>query len=153
MAKGVEEEETKMAETKYGKYIVTEYKSKVVRASWEPKFPPEEQTHILRLDSEVVEGAFYTECTWFWPIEGESTPKGQAHKHDFDEVLTFFGTNWEDPHDLCAELEAWLGDEKHIITKSCMIFVPKGLQHGPFRFTRIDRPVFHFSCGTNKMYF
>jgi len=106
----------------------------------------------MYLDSEVVEGAFYSECAWFWPIKGGSTIEGKPHKHDFDEVLAFLGTNREDPHDLCAELEVRLGDEKHTVTKSCMIFAPKGLQHGPFTFTRIDRPVFHFSCGMTHKY-
>jgi hypothetical protein len=56
------------------------------------------------------------------------------------------------PHDLCGEIELWLGDEKHILTKSCMVFIPKGLKHCPLVFRRVDRPIFHFSAGPARAY-
>lgn len=141
-----------MAETKYGKYIITELKKKF-ESPYETKFRPEDQTEILLLDDDVVKGAFVVEAVWFWPAraereEGDVVP----HTHDYDEVLAMFGTNMDDPHDLCGECEAWLGDEKHIITKSCMIYLPKGLQHGPFKFTKIEKPVFHFVICLDKKY-
>ena len=141
-----------MDETKYGKYIITELKKKF-SSPWEAKFKPEEQTEILFLDDDVIKGAFVVECVWFLPARVNRTePDVQPHKHDYDEVLAMFGTNMDDPHDLCGEVEAWIGDEKHIISKSCLIYLPKGLQHGPFRFTRIDKPVFHFVVCLNKKY-
>ena len=72
---------------------------------------------------------------------------------DFDEVIAFFGTDPDDIHDLCGEVELWLGDEKHIIDKSCMVFVPAGLNHCPLRFNRVDRPIFYFTAGPGSMYF
>lgn len=150
-----------MAESKYGKYIVTELKPNIIEAPWSPVINPERAMRIMFLDNEVVEGAFYVECVWIWPWEGPVRPGDEpgkrrgpkAHKHDYDEVIAFMGTNPDDPHDLCAEVELWLGDEKHVITKSCMVFIPKGLQHCPLHFTRVDRPVFHFTSGPGKMYF
>lgn len=143
--------------TKYGKYIITELKPKIESAPWTKIPSPEELTTVLFLDDEVVKGAFYVECVWFWPRDqatlAKDEPDVDPHKHEHNEVLAQFGTNPEDPHDLCGELEVWLGDEKHIITKSCLIFIPKGLKHGPIRFTRIDRPIFHFAVHTGKMYF
>jgi hypothetical protein len=100
---------------------------------------------------EVVKdaGTINVATNWFLPSKnltgaGDGTGIGQVkpHTHDFDEALAVFGSNPEDCRDLCAELEFWLGDEKHVITKSCIIFIPKGLQHGPIGFSRIDRPVF-----------
>ena len=142
-----------MSETKYGKYIVTELKKKV-EAPWTKEKTAEETIPVLYLDDKVIKGAFYVECAWFLParakrVEEDVTP----HKHDYDEVLAVFGTNLKDPSDLGGELEVWLGDEKHIITKSCLIFIPKGLQHGPVRWNKMERPVFHFACGTSKKYF
>lgn len=133
-----------MAETKYGKYIITDLK-KSFTSPYEPSTRPEDQTEILLLDDDVVKGAFSINACWFWP-ERMNNPEDDIvpHTHDCDEVLAMFGTNMEDPHDLCGECEAWIGDEKHIINKSCIIFLPKGLQHGPFKFTRLDKPVFHF---------
>lgn len=142
-----------MDETKYGKNILTELKTKV-EAPWSPEFKPEEMKKVLFLDNEIIDGAFYVECAWFFPPMAKRQESDvEPHKHDYDEVLALFGTNLEDPHDLGGEVEVWLDDEKHIVTKSCLIFIPKGLQHGPIRTTRMDRPVFHFAVGTGKQYF
>jgi hypothetical protein len=149
-------ENKKRDSSKYGKYIVTEMKPEIVKPPWEHAQEGDEITRVLYLDSEVVEGAFYTECAWFWPRDAAKLAKDEddvePHQHDHDEVLAQFGTNPDDPHDLGGELEVWLNDEKHIITRSCMIFIPKGLRHGPIRFTRIDRPVFHFAVHSGKTY-
>ena len=143
-----------MTETKYGKYIVTELKHQIEDAPWTPVYKPEELTRVLWLDSEVVEGAFHVATAWFWPPLAERTESDvQPHKHEYDEVLAQFGTNPEDPHDLCGEMEIWMDDEKHVITKSSLIFIPKGLKHGPIRFNRVDRPIFHFAMHTGKKYF
>jgi hypothetical protein len=148
-----------MAKTKYGKYIVTELKPNLVRAPWTKEDKkPEEGVTVLHLDSEVLEGAFYVGGSWFWPRKipavalADRPNPVKPHKHDFDEVLALFGTSREDPHDLCGELEVWLDNEKHIVTKSCIIFIPKGLIHGPIGFNRIDKPIFHFGCGPAQMY-
>jgi hypothetical protein len=147
-----------MAEKKYAQYIVTDLKKNIVEAPWNP--PPSEAGkgkggRILFLDNEVAPGAFYVECVWALPRSPEESARKvpQPHTHDYDEVLAFFGTNPDDIHDLGAEVELWLGDEKHILTKSCMVFIPKGLQHCPMKFLRIERPVFHFSAGPGKKYF
>ena len=109
-------------------------------------------------NAKYLEGAFYVGGSWFWPrkipaVALADRPNAvKPHQHDFDEVLALFGTSREDPHDLCGELEVWLGNEKHIVTKSCIIYIPKGLIHGPIGFNRIDRPIFHFGCGPAKMY-
>jgi hypothetical protein len=141
-----------MAETKYGKYILTELKKKL-QSPYETTLRPEDQTEILFLDNEVIEGACVVDTVWFWPARANKTESDvEPHKHDHDEILAIFGTNPDDPHDLCGELEVWLEDEKHIITKSAIIFIPKGLRHGPIRFTRLEKPVFHFGVSLSKKY-
>lgn len=142
-----------MAETKYGKYIITKTKSDLTL----PDFRREAletaldtRTPMVYLDDEVLKGAFYVECVWFW--KGMDKPEVEAHTHDFDEVITFFGTNPDDPQDLCGEVEIWLEDEKHILTKSCLIFVPKGMKHCPLHIKRVDRPIFHFTAGPASTY-
>ncbi|HEX2958956.1 MAG TPA: hypothetical protein VHO70_19130 [Chitinispirillaceae bacterium] len=92
----------------------------------------------------------FVECTWFWPamvkdrtLEQRSTT---PHVHDYDEVLGLVGTNPDDPRDLGGETEVYLGGERHVITKSCLIYLPAGLEHGPFREVDIKRPIFHFEC-------
>lgn len=140
-----------MSITKYGQYIITEQTAEIKLPPWEPTYKPGDILRVLYLSNEVVEGAFNIDVNWFFPNDhltgaGDGTGTGQVkpHIHDYDEVLAMFGSNPEDPHDLAAECEFWIGDEKHIITKSCIIFLPKGTPHGPVGFTRINRPVFQF---------
>ena len=94
------------------------------------------------------------ECVWIWPGPELYPTKAEprAHAHDFDEVITFFGTDFKDPYDLCGEIELWLEDEQHILTKSCVVYVPKGMKHGPLIIRRVDRPIFHFAAGTGGIY-
>lgn len=65
----------------------------------------------------------------------------KPHVHDFDEITTFFGTNPNDPFDLGGEIEIWLNDERHLLTKSSVIYLPKGFKHNPWWINRIDRPI------------
>jgi hypothetical protein len=45
-----------------------------------------------------------------------------------------------------------VGGEKHLINKSSLIWVPKGLKHCPIRFNRIDSPVLFFTVGNAGKY-
>jgi hypothetical protein len=107
-------------------------------------------TRLLDLDK--VEGSFYTDFVWLW--KGSATGYSEAeHSHDFDEVIGFIGAQGQqDPHDLGSEIEVWLGGEKHLITKSCLIWVPRGLKHCPIRFNRIGSPVLFFTVGKTGKY-
>lgn len=142
---------------KYGKYIVTELNKNIVEAPWSPSLRQvaKGQTgRVLWLDNETVPGAFYVETVWIYPRKETPKKRGaQAHTHDYDEVLAFFSGNPDDPHNLGAEAEFWIEDEKHTIARSCLVFVPKGMKHAPLYFNRVDRPVFHFTLGYGKMYF
>ncbi|MBA7695788.1 hypothetical protein ES703_104424 [subsurface metagenome] len=142
-----------MAETKHGKYIITGTKLDLELPSYRrdaTEIAAGNHTRLIYLDEEVIKGAFYVECVWYW--KGSEQPIVGAHTHPFDEVIAFFGTNPEDPQDLCGEVELWLEDEKHILTKSCLVFVPRGLKHCPLIIRRVDRPIFHFTAGSGSMY-
>jgi hypothetical protein len=138
-----------MSDTKYGKYIVTDLKTDFTKefneeyAKW--------ATRVLWMDNKVVEGAFQMNISWYLKpqTENQSLP---AHTHEPDEIIGFFGNNHEDPYDLGGEVEFWLEDEKHILTKSCLIFVPGGMKHCPLIIRRVDRPIFHFSTVTSGKY-
>lgn len=134
---------------KYEKYIITEPKPNFWTEEGAKKDGPDVIHPTVYLDDKILEGAFYVECNWFWKDNQHSPP---VHTHDFDEVLAFIGTNPEDPQDLCGEVELWLDDEKYMLTKSCLVFVPRGLKHCPMLVRRADRPIFHFSVGTSGMY-
>jgi len=133
---------------KYDKYFLTEVNLPVSRQK-SAEENADVYSHIAWLDSNRIEGAFYTEVVWYYKPR-KSTVGG--HTHDFDEIIAFFGSNSDDIHDLGGEVELWMGGEKHIITKSCLVFVPRGVEHCPLSFNRVDRPIFHFTAGTGGKY-
>lgn len=135
----------KMAERKYAKYIVMKPPSppavRTGRSDLE-KLETPRLHHILGLNDRVVEGAIMVNFSWVFA--GEEPGRMEAHVHPYPEVIGFAGTNPDDPNDLCAEAELWMGDEKYIIKNSFLVYVPKGLKHCPLIVRDIKRPVFHF---------
>jgi hypothetical protein len=138
-----------MAELKYQKYILTDLK---LPEDIQQKAAEYNQraTRILWLEDWVIKGAPGIICSWYWKAtEVEGVP---SHTHDFDEVLGFFGSDIQNPHDLGGEVEFWLEDEKYILKKSCLIFIPKGLRHCPLRVVKVDRPVFFLAVSVTNKY-
>jgi len=133
---------------KYDRYFMTEAKLPAGKQKFADEYN-ETYTHVAWLDSNKIEGAFYTEVVWYYKPRKSTVG---AHTHDFDEIIAFFGSDPNDIHDLGGEVELWMGGEKHIITKSCLVFVPKGVEHCPLSFNRVDRPIFHFTVGTGGKY-
>jgi hypothetical protein len=151
-----------MKKQKKSKYFITDWNH--------PPLPPEvakrneeqlrsghyvKASEMYYLADSVVKGAFYMTCVMVQSIEGNKPVEhadGKAHSHDFDEVLLFAGTNPENPHDLESEIELWIDDEQHIITKGCMVYIPKGTKHLPLIFRKIGRPVYFITAGTVKKY-
>ncbi|HPW17861.1 MAG TPA: hypothetical protein PLP83_05715 [Candidatus Aminicenantes bacterium] len=139
--------------TKFGKYIVTE---PAPPTPGEPAgnvdAPPADMlTPMTYLDGIVVPGAYYTECSWLWKAYPDRVWV-KEHVHDFDEIFGFYGTDPENPKDLCGEIELWIGGERHTLTKSCLVFVPRGVKHCPLTIKRLDRPVFMFTSGPSPKY-
>lgn len=141
-----------MIEPKHGKYVVTQPKKGIVVPSWGGNLSAERSTRVMYLDSEVIKGAFYVECVWFWPTDEEDKSSPDPHAHDYDEVIAFFGTNRDDLQDLGAEIELWIDGEKNLMNESFLAFIPAGIVHCPLKILSIDRPVFHFAVGQGKTY-
>jgi quercetin dioxygenase-like cupin family protein len=138
-----------MTELKYAKYIVSDLKipeEKQAIAEDYAKYA----TRILWLDENVVPGAFHMNTAWY--LKAAATLESTPHTHDSDEIIGFFGNNPADPYDLGGEIEIWLDDEKHILSRTCMLFVPAGLRHCPLIIRRVDRPIFHFTTVPGGQY-
>lgn len=138
-----------MKESKYGKYIINELKvpeSKKEIADEYSKYAK----RILWLDDDVAKGAFHMNTAWY--LKAATTLENVPHTHDTDEIIGFFGNNPEDPYDLGGEIEIWVEEEKHILTKTSYIFVPAGMKHCPLILRRVDRPIFHFTTVVGGQY-
>jgi len=77
-----------------------------------------------------------------------------SHIHKDAEILFHFGTNPDDPMDLGAEVEIYMGPEleKHVITKSCAVYIPPGFIHAPYRTVRVDRPYIFMEVNQGPMH-
>jgi hypothetical protein len=137
-----------MADLKYNKYIVDYYKPRDTPAS---KANADRVVPIVRMDEEIIKGSFYMGLVWALQPPPPNV-QTEAHVHDYNEVIGFIGSDWKNPQDLGGEIEFWIEDEKYILKKSCIIFIPKGIKHCPLRDLKIDRPYIHFAMVTEGQY-
>lgn len=138
--------------SKYERYFVLDAKGKPSL----PEFRHEEEGKnsfcVTYIDENLIEGAFYNECAWFFAPTPVGRTEADAHIHDFDEIVAFFGTNFDDPLDLGGEIEFHIEDEKFILNKSFVAFIPKGVRHCPLIVRKVFRPIFHFTLGNTSKY-
>lgn len=138
------------------KYFVTELKKNIVPADWTPILTENEGSLLIKMDSEVREGAFYMDTSWYWPGKWPET-KGEEgvakeHVHDYDEAIAYIGTDPDDIYDLCGEVELWVDGKQNILDRTFIAFIPAGIKHCPLIIRRVDRPIFHFTAGMAKSY-
>ncbi len=138
-----------MAARKYEKYILTDLKMPDEVEARQEEYN-KRATRILWLEDEILKGAFSIICSWYWKAtEKEGSP---SHVHDFDEVVGFLGSDYKNPHDLGGEVEFWLEDEKYMLTRSCLIYAPKGMRHCPLRVVKVERPFLFLAVSLTPRY-
>lgn len=123
-----------MAEKLYDKYIFRELNP------FERRGPG---PTVVRLDDTVMKGSnFY----WVLIMPEHPEPKMPVghppHIHKDAELLFHIGTDPNNPSDLGAEVEFYLGPEmeRHVITQSCVVYIPPGFIHAPWRPLKTYRP-------------
>lgn len=114
-----------------------------------PSAPPGFLTRLLWIDGKKLKGAPYLEAVWFHTTN-DTGP--ESHAHDFDEYIGFVGTNPDHPEDLGAEIHFYIGDEYVSVTKSCLVYIPRGVAHSPILVPKLNRPIIHFSGGNGGDY-
>lgn len=150
-----------MSESKYARYFVTEdlmppQPAEAIKAmenqAKEGKIL--DRTLLLGIQDSIVPGcSLFAGCEILWGLPGGKPVSIEIpHSHDFDEIIGFGGTNRNYPRELGGEIEFLIGGEKHIITKTCLIFVPKGVSHCPITLKRIDTPIFMFEAANHSSY-
>ena len=132
------------AKSKYGKYFI----------EYDPKqFPKERRPVMVRMQESVMKGSHFYLIHWvnpsFGKAGGDIKPLGTykyaghpPHIHKDAELLIHIGTNPEDPMDLGAEVEMYMGPEleRHVITRTCCIYIPPNFIHAPWRPIKTTRP-------------
>lgn len=79
------------------------------------------------------------------PIKSPNVMIKHPHKHEFDQILTFWGSNPDNMLDLGGEVELTICEpgkeaEKLVFTKAACITIPKGVLHGPLNFKKVNDP-------------
>lgn len=63
-----------------------------------------------------------------------------SHTHDFDQIVCFLGGDPSDITGFDAEVELFLGEEKHIIDSTSFVYIPEGLEHCPLNVKTVNKP-------------
>jgi hypothetical protein len=101
------------------------------------------------LDGKTYEGCNGYMVFWIGPKSyGPYGAKGWGkishgpHVHKYPELMIHLGTDPDNPMDLGAEVEMCVGPEmeKHIITKSTIIYLPANFVHSPWTIKKVTRP-------------
>ncbi len=127
-----------MAELKYDKYILTEPRGEA------PQRKPTTAPGVS-ITEELMSGIGKINCNFnFVGILAPHVLADPPHKHNCDEILFFIPADSENLPELGGEVEIALGEEweKHTITTSAIICLPKGIQHCPVYVKRVDRPFY-----------
>jgi hypothetical protein len=121
------------------------------------KYPPYEHPNpgttkrLAYIDETTVAGAeFGCENMWLMPGGPEEQKIMDANTQPYDRFFGFYAFNYDNIRDLCAEIEVYIGGEKHIVQRSGAMFIPAGLEVGPMTIRKITKPIFftiEFPCG------
>jgi len=142
-----------MHQGKNAKYVVDTPKANAKYPPYRVKNDPKIVKPIVQIDADTVPGAeFYTETKWILPGDKKEIKLCESHTHDFNEVLGFFGYNYDNIQDLGAEIEITIDGEKNIVDRSFSACIPAGVPHGPVIVRNIERPIFHVSSGKAGQY-
>ena len=143
-----------MTTSKYEKYIVR--KPAIVNADYSESIPETDEIpitsdvdtgpRIIFSPDRVPEGNSIIE---YGIVTGDITIGDgfvtEPHKHDYDEIFLFLGTDRNHTEILGAEVEFWLGEGEErdsvTVTTSSSIFVPAGTAHFPQIWHNVVRPV------------
>jgi len=118
--------------------------------------------HLLWLDEDIIPGSYYGELTWIWPssypnqasmewLRANTTNMAPMfpHGHSFPEILSWFGSDPDDPDDN-ANWGMIMGDEEVVLPTSWVGYIPADMLHMPTRRPGgkpATKPVSHWTAG------
>jgi hypothetical protein len=141
-----------MHQGKNAKYVVDFPKTDIKDPPFRIKNDPKIVKQIVRVDTDTVPNSeFYAEAKWILPSNKE-IKLCESHTHKYNEVLGFFGFNYENIQDLGAEIELTIDNEKNIVDRSFSACIPAGVQHGPLIIRNILRPIMYIYSAKTGQY-
>jgi hypothetical protein len=123
----------------YEKYLVRKPAYEVI-ASTPVKNRQEPASMTFMNRNLVPECNVYVEGGWVFGMP-DPNPHIFEHLHrDFEELVLHFGADHEHPEELGGEIDFSLGGQSLKLDKTALIFVPKGVSHGPLIWKNYSAP-------------
>ncbi len=126
-------------EIDYEKYLVRKPAYEVI-ASTSVKNRQEPASMTFMNKNLVPECNVYVEGGWVFGMP-DPNPHIFEHVHrNFEELVLHFGTDYQRPEELGAEIDFTLGGQSLKLDKTALVFVPKGISHGPLIWKKYTAP-------------
>jgi hypothetical protein len=136
----------KPGEAKYAKYMVYGTKPNQKRRDFMLPYDPKYVHPMAYIDQTVIPDAEFG-CETLWLLPGDTSKAGyqmmKAHTLPHGTSIVFSAMNYADITDLCAEVELWIGGEKHIINKGFGAYIPPDVAQGPMIIRNIRKQIFY----------
>jgi hypothetical protein len=135
-----------LKESKYARYMVYGTRPDQKRQGYMLPYDPRYVRPMAYIDLTVIPDAEFG-CETLWLLPGEKSRAGyemmKAHTLPHGTSIVFSAMNYDDITDLGAEVELWIGGEKHIIGNSFGAYIPPGVAQGPMTIRNITRQIFY----------
>jgi hypothetical protein len=132
------------ATSKYGRYVVYGTDPGIRRPEYMRPLDPLYSRPMAYVDQTVIPDAEFG-CDTRWLLPGDTSKAGQLimdeHVLPHGTSLCCVAFNYDDITDLCAEVELWIGGEKHVINKGLWAYIPPNVSQGPMIVRNITKPV------------
>jgi hypothetical protein len=143
-ASGPVAREVDPATSKYGRYIVYGTDPGIKRPDYMRPLDPVYSRPMAYIDETVIPDAEFG-CDSRWLLPGDASGAGQvimdAHVLPHGTAIACVAFNYDDITDLCAEVELWIGGEKHVVDKGVWAYIPPNVSQGPMIVRNITKPV------------
>jgi hypothetical protein len=132
-------------ESKYARYMVQGTAPNTIRPEYMRPLDPEYTRPMAYIDQTVIPDAEFG-CDTRWLLPGDASKTGHlmmdAHTLSHGTSIAFIALNYDDITDLCAEVELWIGGEKHLIRQGFWAYIPPNVSQGPMTIRNVTKQVF-----------
>ena len=134
-----------LEDCKNANYFIYGTKPGQTRKYYMLPYDPKYVKPMALVDDTVVPGCEFG-CETLWLLPGDKSKAGyemmkqRTVSHGMS--IVFNAMNYDDITDLCAEVELWIGGEKHIINKNFGAYIPPDVKAGPMIIRNIQKQIF-----------
>jgi hypothetical protein len=132
-------------DSKYARYLVYGTDPGIKRPDFMRPLDPTYSRSMAYIDQTVIPDAEFG-CDTRWLLPGAPPMAEQVimdtHTSPHGTSIACIAMNYDDITDLCAEVELWIGGEKHIIAEGFWAYVPPNVSQGPMIVRNITKQLF-----------